>query len=752
MVAIESKLRDFQRALALLSMKVALVFACSNASASTFEREITPVLTKAGCNRGACHGAAAGRGGFRLSLYGSDAEADYQEIVLELGGRRLNRVEPDQSLLLLKATESIDHGGGQRLDAVGEGVERIRGWIENGANWNNSLNREATVNLSQLKLHPAKATVAQLGDSLKLQAVGLFSDGTREDVTRWTVFEAEDPTAVTIDPISGEVMVHRTGRHVVIARYIDQVKPLEILLPYQTDGTNDGRGKPIESLGEEKTVQGRSGRVASIVDSFIDERLLLLGLMPSGQCDDATFLRRCSLDLIGRLPTQGEAAEYYQQDPAGRRDWWIETLLASESFNRFWTLQLARLFRLRELPNSEKALSVYHRWLSEQVRQNIGYDKIARSLLTSRGEADIVGPANFLRTAEGPRERAELVSEVFMASRLRCANCHDHPLDRWKQDDYHGLSAILATIRVGSNVADLPSGTITHPKTGENAEPQIPGVGKFSVGKLGAGKPPEQSMTEAYVDWLVAPENPYFAKSIVNRLWKAMMGRGLVEPVDDFRETNPPSHPELLDQLATHFIRSKYNIRSALGEIARSDAYQRSSAVLPENQQDRMFYSRYYERSLQPEVFADAITDVLDVPMRYGNAALGTRAVDLLSPSEESRALDVLGRCVRTSSCEDSADAVAGGLSGKLFLFNGDLINDRLENERNRLAELIQDGKTPTQVITSFYEVALQRVPSQRELGFWLAEVEAADSGDRESLLRDFVWSLLGCHEFATNH
>ena len=781
-----------------------LIFLCvvglpSEVYSQSFQREITPVLTKAGCNRGSCHGAAAGRGGFRLSLYGSDPAADYREIVQQLGGRRIHRVYPEQSLLLRKATESIEHGGGQRLLIGGEGVKRIETWISNGAYWVDSGSSadsqvkqspekldavvsdiaEPVIGVRHLRVTPTKVVLAQVGDSIPLQAEATFADGTSEDVTNWTVFEAEDDSSLEIDRFHPRVTARRHGRHLIIARYLTQVVPIEILVPYpfgfvsstlthaenhDLEMTDEVAGSGAAKIHERSVIHERSGIhvgaerlggdgshdvAGEFIDRWVNHRLSVLRLPASPQCDDATFFRRACLDLTGRLPTSWQYMEYFDHPEQERRGWWIETLIASDAFNHYWTFKLAELFRLRRLPNSQEAMERYHTWIGSQLRESVGYDQIVKSLLTARGDASEIGPANFLRTVAGPRERAELVSEVFMASRLRCANCHDHPLDRWTQDDYHGLSAVFATIRVGDRVVDQPNGKVTHPKTGKDARPKLPGGSWLEGSSQNDGLP---SLGHVYADWLLEESNPYFAKAIVNRLWKSMMGRGLVEPVDDFRETNPASHPELLARLAEHFVESGCDLRSTLKVIARSAAYQRSSMTVPGNASDTVFYSHYYDRSLRAEVLADAISDVLEMPAIYGNEPVGTRAIDLVDPQIESRSLDVLGRCSRETTC-DAADSGSGsGLSAKLFLLNGSLINGRLESDENRLANLMKAESNSVEIIKTFYQVALQRSPKESELDYWMVELENCDPEDRSFLLRDFVWSLLACREFTTNH
>ena len=728
-------------------------FADYSVSGQSFVREITPVLTKAGCNQGACHGAAAGRGGFRLSLYGSDPEADFHEIVMRLGGRRVNHLDPQSSLLLLKATETIEHGGGQRLVSSGSGAVRIEQWIDQGAPWNvtDESNRSGIgdaaatddFGLQQLQVEPRLSILSHQGQTIPLKVTATFEDGISENVTGWTVFKAEDESAVSIDPDSGEITVNRRGRHIVIARYLNQVVPVELVLPFLSEDEASLRQNPSRPALPEVS---HSEDPSSLIDHWVNQKLDLLNLPSSPPCDDATFLRRACLDLTGRLPTPSQTDDYLKLDSEVRRTWLVDSLLSSDEFNRYWTQKLAKLFRLRKLPNSQAAMEAYHRWLGQQLEEHAGYDSIVKGLLLARGDTTEVGPANFYRTADNPRERAELVSEVFMASRLRCANCHNHPLDQWTQDDYHGLAAILATIRVSESVVDQPAAKVTHPKTGRDALPKLP-AGAWLSREVDA----DPSLATEFVDWLVAKENPLFAKAIVNRLWKVMMGRGLVDPVDDFRQTNPATHPELLDELSLEFVKSGYDLRAILRLMANSDCYQRSAVPLLGNVADVAFYSHYNVRPLQAEVLADAISDVLDSPLAYGGQPIGTRAVELMDPQTPSRALDTLGRCSPESSCDQSLSTFSAGLGAKLFLLNGDFINQRLESENNRLSRWITRGYSDSEIVRDFYQLALQRLPRSDERAYWERQLGTVQADDRDHLLRDFLWSLLACREFTHN-
>ena len=713
---------------------VATLFLCENTSFANsnpeseqniarvdFENDLIPIFTKFGCNAGACHGSAAGRGEFKLSLFGGNPQADYVAIVRQLAGRRINLMYPEDSLIVLKPTAQTRHGGGHVLDENSEGAQLLRNWIQQGARY------ETLRRLERIEISPKKQVITHLGTPIQLRATAHFSDNTAADVTRWTVFTPEDTASVEIDAVNAVAKVHRHGRHIIIARYLTEVVPLEFIAPLN------------EAPGQQDTRKRTEN-----IDGEILKLLATLRLPVSPPADDATFLRRVTLDLTGRIPTPAAVTTFLADSDTDKRKALIDTLLASDEFNEYWTLQLAKLLRIGAQERNTQGAAVYHQWLSEQVRDGVGYDKMARSIILATGDSHAIGPANFYRTVNGPREQAEFMSELFMGARLRCANCHNHPLDKWTQDDYHGLAAIFAKIEGEQVVQVKPSGEVIHPATGEQAIPRIPGT-QFLSADVADGR-------IALVDWLTGADNPYFAKAIVNRLWKMMMGRGLVEPVDDFRSTNPATHPELLTELAADFVANGYDLRNMLRRIALSETYARSTRTLPQNRTDESFYSHALRKPLEPEVLADAISDVLGVPSVYGNEPIGTRAVSLSNPNIQSDALDILGRCNRETSCENST-GTTGGLQRKLHLFNGDLLNARIGVPESRLDKLITDGKSPMEIVNAFYLAALSRNPTDTEQQFWKEHIDDnLSANSQRPVLEDMVWSLLTCNEFVNNN
>ena len=579
--------------------------------------------------------------------------------------------------------------------------------------------------------------ITNLESPIQLQAKAHFSNSTTEDVTRWTVFTPEDTSAIEIDASTAAAKLHRRGRHIILARYLTEVVPIEFIAPLNE--------APVQQyIHENSETHTPSKSAINNIDEEILKLLATLRLPISIPADDTTFLRRVTLDLTGRLPVPDTVATFLTDPDPKKRETLVDTLLQSAEFNEYWTLQLAKLLRIGAQERNTQGAFVYHQWLSEQIREGVGYDQVARSVILATGDSHEVGPANFYRTVNGPREQAEFMSELFMGTRLRCANCHNHPLDKWTQDDYHGLAAIFAKIEGDQIVKVKPSGEVIHPATREKAVPRIPGD-RFLPADVADGR-------VELADWLTGSDNPYFAKAIVNRLWRAMMGRGLVEPVDDFRSTNPATHPELLTTLADDFVAHGYDLRRTLRRIALSATYARSANTLPQNATDDRFYSHALQKPLEPEVLADAISDVLGVPDIYGDEPEGTRAVSLFDPNTESDALDILGRCGRETSCENSTAAI-DGLQRKLHLFNGDLLNARIGVPDSRLDRLMSIGRSPMEIVNEFYLAALSRHPTDTEQQFWKQHIDVKTSANSQrAILEDMVWSLLTCNEFVTNH
>ena len=684
-----------------------------------FDTQVMAVITRAGCNTGACHGAAVGRGGFKLSLYGSNAASDHDAIVHQLEGRRVNLVDPGRSLVVLKPTETLVHGGEQRFESDSESAGILRRWIAEGAR------RIGRRKLLRLEITPSSRVVARPGIEIEVRVTARFDVGPGEDVTRWTVLTAADTASVSVDQARGRLTVRRKGRHVVLARCLDQVTPIVLFVPLGDEPLESGDARPL-----------------NYIDQFVVARLEAMRIPASAPVDDAGFLRRVRLDLTGRLPVPEEVRGFLAEHETGKRERLVDRLLASDEFVEYWTWRLAQLLRVRSQSKETEGALAFHGWLRRQLAGKTGFDKLCRQLVTAEGDSHEVGPANFYRATRTARQQAEFLSQAMMGIRLRCANCHDHPLDRWTQDDYHGLAALFAGIERGRMVRYVAGAEVTHPRTGQAARPRLPGADYLPAGV---------DHRTRLADWLTRPGNPFFARAFANRLWQSLLGRGLVEPVDDHRATNPPTHPELLDRLADDFAANGFSIRGLLRRIATSDAYGRTARSLPGNRGDTQFYSHALVRPLPAEVLADALADVTGVPGEYPDQPAGTRAVALFDSRIVAPSLDILGRCGREGGC-DTAAGGRRGLAARLHLLNGPLANRPLADPGGRLSRLLKAGRSDRELVEEFTLRSLSRLPSQGERRFWDGELKRADTRGRRAVIEDMVWSLVNCREFVTNH
>ena len=701
------------------ALLICLAVVGAEASPVDFDTHIVPVLTKGGCNAGACHGAAAGRGGFNLSLLGSDPARDYAAIVYELEGRRINLAKPELSLLLAKPSGRLDHGGDVVLPEGEIGAERVLDWIRAGAprgGQRKLLNLEVTPKQMHCDTVPAK---------VQIQATAYFDASPPEDVTAWVLLTASDTDAVAVDSGGPSIEVRRRGQHVVIARYLDRVVACQINAPFST---------PQVDL----SMQPR----ANFIDDEVLKVLGELGLEVTAPADDVTFLRRVRLDLTGKLPSPREVQAFSASRNPNKRAVLVDELLASEEFADYWTLRLARDLRIHGLPNESEGVHAYAKWLRGSLIDGTPFDEMARQLITATGDAHVVGPANFGRMVADAREQAELIGRFFMGVRLGCANCHNHPLDQWTQDDYHGLAAVFARLERGRNVQIAPRGSVTNVRTGEPAIPRIPGERYLE---------PDEEQIDQFARWLTSGGQSYFARATVNRLWYAMFGRGLVEPVDDMRQTNPATHPELLQRLATDFVDNGYDLRHTLRLIAVSHAYARSERAEEASEVDDRFYSRGYRRPLMPEVIVDAIADVTGVDNIFRGQPRGTRAIALVDPLLEAPSLDSLGRCAPSVSCVGAKSATLG-VATQLHLINGGLINGKLNAPEGHLSQMLEQKMSDQEIVRTFFVRGLSREPTADELAAWQERLAADSETERRERLEDFVWSLLNSRQFLENH
>jgi hypothetical protein len=701
-----------------------------------FDTDVLPVLTRAGCNAGACHGAAAGRGGLKLSLFGGDSAADYRAIVQDLEGRRVNLARPERSLLLLKPTWELDHEGGQRFETDSPQAALILEWIKSGAPGTAGQASSGTLlhssgtprRLTGLSVEPAQSEVNSLPATVPLKVTARFADGSSRRVEDTAVFTPADPASTQVD-VQGQVKVLRPGRHAIVVRYLTDVVAVQITAPHLNP--------PLEPANQPRV---------NWIDDEINGTLAALRLPPSPPADDATLLRRVTLDLTGRLPTPERIRAFLSDKSAGKFAAEVDRLLASPEFAEYWTYKFARWLRIRTGPNDAAGTKAFHGWLRKQIEAGRPLDQWTAELLTAEGDSHVVGPANFHRNAGDARAEAEYVTESLLGIRLRCANCHNHPLDRWTQDDYHGLAAIFARLERGQVVSLKTSGEVIHPVTGEAAVPRIPGE-RFL--------PAADDNRAALAAWLTSGDHRRFAKAQVNRLWQSLFGRGLIEPIDDLRDTNPASHPELLDRLADDLVTHGYDLRHTLRLLANSSAYQRSSRPLPASKSDDRFYSHALDRLLPSEVLLDAVCDALGAPLQLSDQGIelppGVRAIGIYTPHLATEVLGPLSGCSDIKKCIATGDSSASldDLAVQLHWINGRLVNSRLGDSWHALAKLAYGTAPLETLIEEYYVRTLSRFPTDEEQAFWRSQLGGESRAEH---CRDFAWSLLSCREFVTNH
>jgi hypothetical protein len=650
-------------------------------------------------------------------LLGYDPQADYERLKHELEGRRLNLAAPPASLLLRKPAAELPHGGGKRLAAGTEAYGTVLAWIRAGAPYG-----DPKLRLDRIEVAPADLLLAP-GGTATLRVTARYSNGSRRDVSSLALFNANDEAVAAVDE-TGRVTARGRGIASVMIRFQGRVTAARIGIPFQ-----------------DRAVAMPAGP-ESPVDRPVFAELARLRLPPSPAASDTVLLRRLYLDLIGALPVPDEVRTFQHHVTAigsgPARGEKIRELLARPEFTDYWTLKLADWLLINGRRLGDREAERYYEWLREQVARNVPLDRMVRDLLLAQGDARTVGPANFYRMNADPRERAEFASRTFLGVRVQCARCHDHPFDRWSQDDYYGLAAFFARVKeAGGRVVISERGEVQHPKNGSDVPPRL------LLTAVPAEVGPDRRLPLAA--WLTAPENPFFAASLANRVWKQLLGRGLFEPVDDLRPTNPPSNPALLKALASELVRGGFDLRKLVETIVTSRTYQLSSRTDPGNRTDERLFSHAYLKPLTGAVLADALAQATGIPERYGPGLEARRAVQVLDPSVPSVTLDVFGRCMRNNSCESGGET-GGGLAQALHLLNGESLHEKVRSGVSRGISGLPDREA----VDELYLRTLSRLPLPAERDHWERLLRGA--ADRAELLEDLLWALLNSREFSFNH
>jgi hypothetical protein len=690
-----------------------------------FDTTVLPILTKAGCNSGACHGATAGRGGFRLSLWGSDPSADYSAVVHEWEGRRVDRAVSTNSLLLKKPAGLLDHEGGVRLPEDSAHWRSIESWIRNGVNRSERIVLERlAVAIQDAEIGEDKPLCLPLSENLRLRVRACFAGEKVRDVTDVATISIPDASALRYDESSQEVESLRPGIHSLVIRFLDQVTCIQIVTPFK---------KASEGISKEPIISG--------IDFEIEKRLGELNLTPYPVADDLTLLRRATLDLTGRLPTESEVQAYSEETEEDKYERLIDRLLASPHFTQYWTYRWSRILGVRSIATSPEGLKAFYQWLKTQIDNDAPWDEVTGKMLTATGDSHEIGPAFFMLVSPDARGQAEQISKVFMGIQIACANCHDHPLDRWKQQDYHGLAAIFARLQRDRIVRWNPRGFVTNPQTGQPALARIPGDAEISTSSDARGE---------LNRWLFDATHPYAARAFANRLWAHFFGRGLVEPVDDIRATNPASHPELLDRLTEELIHKRYSLKHFMRDLVISNTYRRRSAPVQDREFPDSFYVYGPRKSLTPEVTLDLIGDATGTLTSFSDTSLGTRAISLEDPKTPSSSLDSLGRCSIPGSC--ASEAARPSLAMMLHWINGDTLNERIADRNGTLARALVSSTNNRLILDRLYLLTLNRPPTRTEVAFWIEQGLDDDAQDRKAFFEDLFWSLLTSNDFLENH
>jgi hypothetical protein len=687
-------------------------------TAPHFATEIVPILTKAGCNSGACHGAATGKGSFKLSLFAEDAVADFEAISRDRFARRLNVDHPEKSLILKKASKQIEHEGGRRIRKSSQDFETLKKWITVGAPKGNP-----EIQCVGLEISPQEIKAQKKGDILPITVEALMADGSKKNVTRWCVFESMDDGVADVTG-GGEVVFQNHGVTSVMIRFGALTSSARIGLPYPNK------------------VQENSFIASHPIDQVLIREWKKWNLKPAKPAKQHSKIRRIFLDLTGHLPTSDEAKHWIAiLNTGGGYHKLVKHLLSTPSFADYWSLKFADWLLIDTKKLGAKAGTIYYEWIRTQIQQNNSMLSLARSLLETRGSFLEEAPSNFHRHANDPRDMAEYVGQTLLGARIACARCHNHPVDRWTLTDYHDFAAVFSKTGIeNGKVVYKDLGKVPHPKTGQASVPRPLGVFK-------ASDPPEKSdPLKTLGHWLETEGQDQFARAFSNRIWKQLFGRGVVEPVDDLRSTNPSLIPNMLETIVLHWSGKNYRFHDLIELLVTSNAYQQSADFDAVEGCPKGFFNAMTPRELDGRVLVDAIREVTDQTGFLKNDLNGS-AIASWDHRMESFALDVLGRCQRDEPCADSGTS-GGGLSKSLYLFNDPELQSLLETTA---AVKIQspDWNTKT-TITELYWKAYSRKPSPNALHYWSQAFEGSDS--KEKMLSDMMWAILNSREFIWNH
>jgi hypothetical protein len=694
--------------------------------AISFKLDVMPVFMRAGCNTGSCHGQKVGKDGFMLSLFGYDPDGDHHRLTREIGTRRVNLAMPRESLILVKSDGTAQHTGGKRFERDSELYDSVLRWLEAGTPQDAADVAKAV----SLELYPPKAVLEGEGAKQQFIARAKYSDGTDRDVSHLVVFLTNNDNSAPMDA-NGLVTAAARGEAFVMARFDTFTVGSQVLvLPKDLKYT-----QPTEAA-------------VNYVDELVGAKLHKLRLEPSGRCSDEVFLRRATLDITGRLPTPEEYAAFMADASAEKRAKLVDELLERKEFSELWAMKWAELLMIKSSNQvSYKSAYLYNTWLTNQISKDVPLDEIVREMLSATGGTFTTPATNFFQVENDTLKTAENVAQVFMGIRTQCAQCHNHPFDRWTMDDYYGFAAFFSQIgrKQGEDyretiVFNSGGGEVRHPVGGRQMTPKFLGGATPDL----AGKDRRAALAE----WLVSTDNPFFAPNVANRIWEHFFGVGIIEPVDDVRVSNPASNPELLDALGKKLVEYKYDFKKLVRDICLSKAYQRTTARNESNQDDELNFAHSRVRRLKAEVVLDCITQTTETKDKFRGLPLGARAVQIADGRTGTYFLTTFGRSPRDTVCACEA-TTSPTLSQALHMLNGSTVEGKVR-QGGQIPKMLKEGKSPEQVIEDIYIRCLSRKPSDEELKAHLSIV-AADKNP-EVGLQDIYWAVLNSREFIFNH
>jgi len=731
-----------------IAKSLAVVSGIGQPHAWSFRNDVQSIMARQGCNMGSCHGALSGKGGFRLSLRGYDSDADYHSITRDVRGRRIEIASPGKSLILAKPTGALPHKGGIRLKTNARDYKIIADWIAAGA----AGPKDTDPRLTHITVMPENVLL-QTGDHSQVLVNGNYTDGRVVDVTQWAKFSATDEAVASVDE-HGQMNVRGAGEAAVLVWFGSQVALSRVIVPYP-------HVVPDEVY------------VDSPRRNFIDElnlrQLQTLHLRPSPAADDETFIRRACIDTVGRLPTADEALAYAEDHSTDKKTRLIDRLLASEDFVDYWAYKWSDLLLVNGTKLRPVGVEAYYKWIRSSVRENKPWDQFVREILTAKGDSQDVGATNFYAIHQTPEEMTENASQAFMGLSIGCAKCHNHPLEKWTNDQYYAMANLFSRVRAkgwggeprnGDGIRTVyvaTDGELIQPKSGK---PQPPAP--LDAEPIGFDDPRDRRETVAA--WMTNSDNPYFARAITNRVWANFFGRGLVEMVDDLRLSNPASNEPLLAGATKHLVENRFDLKQLMRAILESETYGRSSTPLEENKAEQKYLSRYYPRRLLAEVLLDSIDQVAQTSSVFNRVAFpgadfqdtkiypkGTRAIELYDSAVESYFLKTFGRNPReiTCECERSSEP---SMVQVLHLSNGETINPKLAADGNAISRLLEAGKTNEEIVDQLFLTALSRKPTDIERSALVAVMAEYSPEERRVAIEDAYWSILASTEFTFNH